>query len=90
MITGIVNRDFEPIIPLSVYGADGKTYIKNAIVDTGFNGWLSLPPNLIAQLNLRGMSLMNGYVAPTGFKNPLEWTTFIPRGSHQIEQAGHD
>ncbi len=53
MITGIVNRDFEPIIPLSVYGADGKTYIKNAIVDTGFNGWLSLPPNLIAQLNLR-------------------------------------
>jgi clan AA aspartic protease len=22
-------------------------------VDTGFNGWLSLPPDLIAQLNLR-------------------------------------
>lgn len=53
MITGIINRDFEPIIPLSVYGGDGKIYPKDAIVDTGFNGWLSLPPDLIAQLNLR-------------------------------------
>ena len=34
MITGIVNRDFEPIIPLSVYGADGKIYTQDAIVDT--------------------------------------------------------
>lgn len=53
MITGIVNRDFEPIISLSVYGADSQIYTENVIVDTGFNGWLSLPPNLIAQLNLR-------------------------------------
>ena len=53
MITGIVNADFEPIIPLSVCGCDGKTYPQDAIVDTGFNGWLSLPPDLISQLNLR-------------------------------------
>ena len=53
MITGIVNADFEPIIPLSVYGSDGKVYTQDAIVDTGFNGWLSLPPSSIAQLNLR-------------------------------------
>ncbi|MCY7334898.1 MAG: clan AA aspartic protease [Chamaesiphon sp.] len=53
MITGIVNADFEPIIPLSVCGSDGKVYTQDAIVDTGFNGWLSLPPDLIAQLNLR-------------------------------------
>ena len=52
MITGIV-RDFEPIIPLSVCGYDGKVYAQDAIVDTGFDGWLSLPPDLIAQLNLR-------------------------------------
>jgi predicted aspartyl protease len=42
MITGIVNRDFEAIIPLSVYDSDGKIYRQDAIVDTGFNGWLSL------------------------------------------------
>ncbi len=53
MITGIVNADFEPIIPLSICGSDGKVYTQEAIVDTGFNGWLSLPPDLIAQLNLK-------------------------------------
>ena len=52
MIAGIV-RDFEPIIPLSVCGSDLKVYKQDAIVDTGFDGWLSLPPDLIAQLNLR-------------------------------------
>ena len=53
MITGIVNADFEPIIPLSICGSDGKVYTQDAIIDTGFNGWLSLPPDLIAQLSLK-------------------------------------
>jgi clan AA aspartic protease len=53
MIFGIVNADFEPIIPLSICGSDGKVYTQEAIVDTGFNGWLSLPPDLIAELNLK-------------------------------------
>lgn len=53
MINGIVNADFEPIIPLSICGSDGKVHTQDAIVDTGFNGWLSLPPDLIAQLNLK-------------------------------------
>ena len=52
MITGNVH-DFEPIIPLTVCSSDGKRYAKDAIVDTGFDGWLSLPSDLIAQLNLR-------------------------------------
>ena len=53
MIAGIVNADFEPIILLSICGSDGKVYTKDAIVDTGFNGWLSLSPDLIAKLNLK-------------------------------------
>ena len=52
MITGIL-RDFEPIVPLSVCGSDLKVHSQDAIVDTGFDGWLSLPPDLIAQLDLR-------------------------------------
>jgi clan AA aspartic protease len=52
MITGLVNADFEPIIALSICSSDGKIFTQDAIVDTGFNGWLSLPPNLIAELNL--------------------------------------
>jgi len=53
MITGRVNADFEPIIPLSIYDVNGKIYTQEAIIDTGFNGWLSLSPDLIDQLNLR-------------------------------------
>ncbi|EKQ69922.1 clan AA aspartic protease, AF_0612 family [Leptolyngbyaceae cyanobacterium JSC-12] len=52
MITGVVNAEFEPIVPLSIRRSDGKIFTQDAIVDTGFNGWLSLPPDLIAQLNL--------------------------------------
>jgi clan AA aspartic protease len=53
MITGFVNVEFEPIIPLSLRRADGNVFTQDAIVDTGFNGWLSLPPDAIAELNLR-------------------------------------
>jgi clan AA aspartic protease len=53
MITGFDNVEFEPIIPLFIRRADGKVFTQDAIVDTGFNGWLSLPPELIAQLNLK-------------------------------------
>jgi clan AA aspartic protease len=52
MITGFVNVEFEPIVPLSIRRTDGKIFTQDAIVDTGFNGWLSLPPDLITQLNL--------------------------------------
>ncbi|MBE9189367.1 clan AA aspartic protease [Gloeocapsopsis crepidinum LEGE 06123] len=52
MITGFVNVEFEPILPLSIRRADGKDFTQDAIVDTGFNGWLSLPRDLITQLNL--------------------------------------
>ncbi len=53
MISGIVNADFEAIISLSICDAEGKIYAQDAIVDTGFNGWLSLPPDLIDRLNLK-------------------------------------
>lgn len=53
MITGIVNGDFEAMLSLSICGSDGKFYTQDAIIDTGFNGWLSLSPDLIDQLNLK-------------------------------------
>jgi clan AA aspartic protease len=53
MIPGIVNADFEAIISLSIGDSEGNIYAQDAIVDTGFNGWLSLPPDLIDQLNLK-------------------------------------
>lgn len=53
MIAGIVNGDFEAMLSLSICGSDGKFYTQDAIVDTGFNGWLSLSPDLIDRLNLK-------------------------------------
>jgi clan AA aspartic protease len=53
VIIGVVNKEFEPIISLSIRCSDGKVFAQDAIVDTGFNGWLSLPPDLIAELKLR-------------------------------------
>jgi clan AA aspartic protease len=53
MITGVVNAEFEPIISLSIRRSDGKFFTQDAIVDTGFNGWLSLPSDLITELNLQ-------------------------------------
>ena len=53
MISGMVNADFEAIISLSICDSDGKSYTQDVIIDTGFNGWLSLPPDLINQLNLK-------------------------------------
>ncbi len=53
MIAGSVNSDFEAIISLSICSSNGTVYTQDAIIDTGFNGWLSLPQDLIAKLNLR-------------------------------------
>lgn len=53
MIVGKVNANYEPIIRLDICNIDNEqVYEQPAIVDTGFNGWLSLPPNFIAVLNL--------------------------------------
>ncbi|MEA5625287.1 clan AA aspartic protease [Nostoc sp. UHCC 0251] len=52
MIIGSVNADYEPTIVLRICGADAKVHEQSAIVDTGFNGWLSLPPDFIAALEL--------------------------------------
>ena len=51
-MTGVVNAALEPAIPLLICHSDGKILASNAIVDTGFNGWLSLPPDVISQLKL--------------------------------------
>ena len=50
MITGIVSADYEPIIRLTLQDSNGQEHEREAVVDTGFTGWLTLPPNVIAGL----------------------------------------
>ena len=62
MITGVVTADHHAIINLTVRGPTGQEHEIEAIVDTGFDGWLSLPSSLIVQLGLiwrqRGRALL--------------------------------
>lgn len=52
MIVGRVNSDREAIVSLVVKGSQGQTRQVEAVIDTGFTGLLTLPPDLIAELDL--------------------------------------
>jgi clan AA aspartic protease len=52
MITGVVNAHLEATIRLTLRGPNGQIRRVNAVIDTGFDGWLSLPPAFIAHLGL--------------------------------------
>lgn len=52
MMTGSVNKHYEAIVRLVVCGPQGQAEAIEAIIDTGFSGWLSLPTATIAQLGL--------------------------------------
>jgi clan AA aspartic protease len=62
MIRGIVNAHGEAIIRLLVCGSAGQRQKIKALIDTGFNNWLSLPPALITLLGLpwrqRGQAIL--------------------------------
>ena len=53
MITGIVTADREAILRLTIYDANGMPHERDAVADTGFTGWLTLPPTFIGALRLR-------------------------------------
>ena len=43
MMTGVVNADLEPLLRLTVRDAGGQPHDVEAVIDTGFNGFLTLP-----------------------------------------------
>ena len=50
MITGHVNRRMEAIIPIALLDSHGALWRHEVVVDTGFNGDLTLPADFIRQL----------------------------------------
>jgi clan AA aspartic protease len=61
MIVGLVKKR-EAVIPLTIRGSAGSLEIE-AVVDTGHTGWLTLPPQVIAQLGLRWNGFGQGTLA---------------------------
>jgi clan AA aspartic protease len=62
MITGQVSAD-EARIRLKVRGPQGREAEVDAVIDTGFTASLSLPPTLIASLELEWRSIDRGILA---------------------------
>lgn len=68
MIEGVVNAAYEAIVTLPLRGPNGQSRQIEAVVDTGYSGFLTLPPSVVAELGLlyRGHSqgiLADGSVA---------------------------
>lgn len=62
MMTGTVNSQLEAVVEVFVLGPSGKTKSLAAVVDTGFDGWLTLPQDVISELDFnwrgRGRALL--------------------------------
>ena len=52
MIQGVVNDAYEAIVALSLEGPAGQAQDIEAVVDTGYSGFLTLPTRLVAELGL--------------------------------------
>ena len=63
MIVGAVNSAYEPIVRLEVQGPSGLSREIRAIVDTGYNGYLTLPPRLVSALELPFVSTNPAFLA---------------------------
>ena len=57
MITGYVSDNREAVIALRVFDVQGHIHEIETVIDTGFTGYLTLPPMLITQWQL----IMRGY-----------------------------
>ena len=52
MIEGVVNANYDAVITLPLLGPAGQTREVEAVIDTGYNDILTLPPGLVAELAL--------------------------------------
>ena len=52
MIEGIVNANLEAVVTIFLRGPEGQAQQVDALIDTGFNGYLALPPMLATDLEL--------------------------------------
>ena len=52
MIRGVLNDDREPMVVVEISNGDGAFHSIEALLDTGFSGDLTLPPDTVSRLGL--------------------------------------
>ena len=52
MIRGAFNESFQPMVAVEISDGDGEYHPVEALMDTGFSGHLTLPPDEVARLGL--------------------------------------
>jgi clan AA aspartic protease len=60
MIHGVVSRNREATISLVVVNENRQTKLITAVIDTGYTGYLSLPSEIITELNLSWTGIDRG------------------------------
>ena len=84
----------QPRIEVDIAGRDGVFKTLSVVVDTGFTGWLTLPPDLIRELGLqqqgsRFVTLADGQAARVNLYLALiAWDgQILPRLVHQSDSV---
>ena len=62
-MTGMVTARREAILRLTLRDVGGQEHTYNTVMDTGYNGWLTLPPSVVAALGLRWQSFGRAILA---------------------------
>lgn len=52
MITGIVSPKLEATVPMQVLGPAGQLWEGQTVIDTGYNGFITLPLSIVTSLAL--------------------------------------
>ena len=63
MIAGVVNANLEPVIALRIRSIKGIEIDVDAVVDTGFSGFLTLPAPAVTSLGLSRYSVSSAMLA---------------------------
>jgi len=74
VIVGQINADREAVIPLPILGLGGQRVDVEAVIDTGFTDYLTLPPETIASLQL---AFRESVEFVLGDGSPVQFETYV-------------